>query len=379
MKNKSLILSVVLIISAMPVFPDVSVGAGGDYTTIAEAIAANEESSVTIILTDQYYTESGIAVDCRVTVQGRGTDLSVIQASEKRGDASDRVFRVTENGSLTLRSITVRHGMPTKGFLRGGGIDNEGSVIMEDCVLSDNDAVYGAGLFTRGRAELYDCIISGNHTYQAPLEIVWSGEGCMGSGGGIKTEKGGDLLLENCILYNNYSIKRGGGLFVACESRAEIINTMIIENSCRQRGGGVCSKGDIILTHSTIAGNESIQRGSGFCNMGKASIFASLFADNSYGDFANIRANGIYGEGFLEANSFNLTSDGSLEGALSAAPRIRWVDSGRGNVPAAAIGWFSPARNAVAPGKSPERDFRGVLRDMRPDIGAWELRPVPWR
>ncbi len=143
--------------------------------------------------------------------------------------------------------------------------------------------------------------------------------------------------------------------------------------------GGICNKGDLLLNHVTLAFNKSIQRGSGLCNMGRLSIFRSLITGNSYGDFANIKAHGFYGEGFIEQQADNFVADGSLPGAAEGNPRIRKPVYYPGKLPVVRIKWFSPLRNAVISGTGPETDQRGVLRDMRPDIGAYELRPVPWR
>ena len=360
---------------------DVTVGIQGEYKTISEAVAAGPETTELLIeLLDPVHTECGIEISRSVTVYGKGMEQSVIQADTERGTAEDRVFKIRQEGHLELRGLTLRYGRPSGVPLRGGGIDNEGFLRMENCALTENDAVYGAGLFTRGRTELTGCVISDNRTFKAPLEIARSGIGCTGSGGGIKTESGGDLLIENCAFINNYSQVRGGGIFIACESAAEIINCIFFGNSADRRGGGICNKGDLFLLHSTLTNNRSVQRGSGLCNMGKASVQASLLSNNSYGDFANIGTHGIYGEGFMELNIDNFCADGSMAEAQSGNARLKSVRTGSNGLPYIAIGIFSPARNAVGSDRRVlSRDARGVLRDFRPDIGAYEFRPIPWR
>ena len=354
---------------------EISVGKNGEYQTISEALEQQGEKLFINIL-DDLHIESGIVIRGNVVITGTDPEKTVIAGSSERGSASDRIFLVTESGRLELKALTVCRGKPSAVPLRGGGIANEGFLRMTDCVLADNDAVYGAGLFTRGHAELYRCVISGNRTFRAPLEIIRTGVGCMGSGAGIKTESECTLIIENCAFIDNYSVRSGGGLYVACEGNVSIKNSLFYGNSCAKRGGGLSSKGNIVLEHVTITRNQSVQRGSGFCNMGRASVRATLLADNSYGDFANIAAHGVYSEGFLTANSGNLCSDGSLEGAEETDARLKPLRYVSGSVPFVGIGWFSPARNALTRtgDYNTVTDMRGVLRDSMPDIGAYEFR-----
>ena len=185
------------------------------------------------------------------------------------------------------------------------------------------------------------------------------------------------MLLENCTVYENRAFHRGGGVFIACESRARIINSTIAANSCRRRGGGIYNKGDLVLIHATVSGNESTQRGTGLCTMGRVSLLGSLLADNSYGDFLIVEGSGIYGGGFVEENRGNFVGDGSLDGALSGDPLLKPLRSRGGLPPVMALRAGSPARNGVPADFSPAVDQRGIHRDARPDIGACEFRLLP--
>lgn len=365
---------IILLCGALQTPSGVTVGGEGEFPTLRAALLAPFEGQLILELLDPVYTEPGLTIDRDVIFLGRGAGRTVIQGAESPGEAPDRVIKITIRGKAVFKELTIRHGRPRAVPFRGGGIDNEGFLRMENCVLADNEAVYGGGLFTRGRAELVGCEIRGNHTTDVPLELQNTGIGCRGSGAGIKTEKGGDLFLENCTVYGNRAFKRGGGLFVACESRAVVRNSTIAENQCRRRGGGIYNKGDLILIHATVAGNESIQRGSGVCTMGKVSLLGTLIADNSYGDFVVADGGGIYGAGFVEENRGNFVGDGSLEGALSGDPLLKPLRSRGGLPPVMALRMRSPARNGVSSDFTPSADQRGVVRDDHPDIGAFEFR-----
>lgn len=374
---RKLMVVVIPMFGALLMLNGATVGREGEFPTLREALLSPAEGQLILELLDPVYTEPGLTVDRDVVFVGRGAGRTVIQGAESPKEAPDRVLQITARGRLVLQDLTIRHGRPGAVPFRGGGIDNEGFLRMENCVLADNEAVYGAGLFTRGRAELIGCEVRGNYTTDVPLELQNTGIGCRGSGAGIKTEKGGDLLLENSSVYDNRAFKRGGGIFVACESRAVVRNSTIAGNGCRRRGGGIYNKGDLFLVHATIAGNKSTQRGSGVCTSGKVSILGTLLAGNSYGDFLSVDGGGIYGAGFVEDNRGNFVGDGSLDGALSGDPLLRPLRSRGGLPPVMALRMGSPARNGTPSDFTPVGDQRGIPRDARPDIGAFEFRLLP--
>ncbi|MBI9105426.1 MAG: right-handed parallel beta-helix repeat-containing protein [Spirochaetales bacterium] len=372
--NKKLIIVILMTVFFESIlFADYTVGEGGDFGTIAEALSnASIDEKLVLNLIDPVYTESGLIIESDVEINGASVDGTVIQAAALPGIAEDRVFRVTAGGQAVFRDLTIRNGKPTAIPHRGGGIDNEGFVRLERCNLSGNEAVYGGGIFTRGRVELVDSSLSGNYTTELPNELINSGIGCRGSGGAIKTEKGGELIIDGCSIWDNYAFGRGGGVFVACESAAYITNTTIASNDCRRRGGGIYNNGDLFLNHVTIANNSSVKRGSGLCSRGRASMKGTLIAGSSFQDFYIAKGGGIYGEGFLEVNEGNFVADGSLDGAASGDPKLKALKTVGGNPPFMPIGIFSPARDGLMAEDTPEKDQRGRLRGRQPDIGAYE-------
>jgi len=369
---RELIISFIfLAISIFAVFADITVGEDGDYRTISEALNAAGDETVVLQLIDSLYTESGLVITTKVVIQGLGADETIIQAAAQPGVAMDRVFRVTDTGHALFQDLTIRNGRPSDIPYRGGGIDNEGSIRLERCNLSGNEAVYGGAIFTRGRVELSGCSVFKNYTTQLPNELINSGIGCRGSGGALKTEKGGELIIDGCAIWDNYAFRRGGGVFIACESSAYITNTTIASNDCRRRGGGIYNNGDLFLNHVTIVNNSSVKRGSGLCTRGKLSMKASLIAGSSFQDFYIATGGSIYGSGFIDVNEGNFVADGSLEGAEAGDPKLKRLQT-EGEVPFCPLGIFSPARNGEITASTPEADQRGRPRGLQPDIGAYE-------
>jgi len=372
--KKSTVLLFGILTLCIPIFAESTVGTEGDFTTIEEALANPQPDPLTLILIDPIYTEVGLFIDREVTIIGSDRDSTIIQGALERGKAEDRVFRITKNGKAIFKNITIRHGQPRELPHRGGGIDNEGFVRLENCKITSNDAYYGGGVFTRGRVEMVGCILSDNRTMRSPTSLRTSGLGCNGAGGAIKTEKEGDLFMSNCSLFNNYSHSRGGAVYIACESRGVIINTTIAGNEARERAGGIYVKGDLYLTHTTIAYNSSFKRGSGITSRGKISMQGCLLANNSFQDYYQEDTHGYYPEAFLTDNEGNFVSDHSLEGAQWGDAGLKEMiitDEGFAIVP---IKWNSNARNSSKFSFSPSLDQTGIQRDSKPDAGAWEWR-----
>ncbi|MDJ0840468.1 MAG: hypothetical protein QNK37_28415, partial [Acidobacteriota bacterium] len=81
------------------------------YTTIRDALEAATPGDV-IEVADPIHTESGIIIKKDITLQGApGT---IIQAAASTTESNDRVIFVQE-GSLTLRGLTIRHGKQENG------------------------------------------------------------------------------------------------------------------------------------------------------------------------------------------------------------------------------------------------------------------------
>jgi hypothetical protein len=370
--KRLLILLITLGIITGAASADITVGEGCDYATIAEALGSSGSGKLILSLLDPVYTESNLVITSDVEIKGMGAERTIIQAAEQPGIAEDRVFSVTVDGHAVFRDLTIRNGKPTEIPHRGGGIDNEGFIRLEKCIVSGNEAVYGGGIFTRGRVELVGCSLSGNYTTQLPNELINSGIGCRGSGGALKTEKGGELIIDGCAIWDNYAFRRGGGIFVACESSAYITNTTIALNDCRRRGGGIYNNGDLFLNHVTIANNSSVKRGSGLSTRGRLSMRASLIAGSSFQDFYIATGGGVYGSGFLEVNEGNFVADGSMEGAEEGDPKLRELQFKMGHPPFMPLSIFSPARNGALVDSTPDFDQRSRPRGRRPDIGAYE-------
>lgn len=275
-----------------------------------------------ICLMDAVHRESGIVIRGRVELFGFGASETVLEAAARPEEAEDRVLRVEAGASLYLSGLTVRGGQPSDRLLNGGGIANYGSLVIEDCAVIDNRSSAGAGIWTAGPLEIRRSVIAANRTVMRPAADASAGVGCQGSGAGIKVDKPGRAVLEDCLIAGNDSRKGGGGLHVACETEVSLLRCTLYGNTARTRGGGIdLSGGTLVLDSCTLAGNVSAGKGFALYNRGRLHLSGCLLAGGpGAAYFRAVNAGGEFGTGILETNEGNFCQSGNVPGAASGDP-----------------------------------------------------------
>jgi hypothetical protein len=353
---------------------------GCDFTTLKEAVNHADTVKRVIYLMDPVHTESGIILAGDIEIRGFGPHHTIFQASEDAASASDRVFLVEKDAVVILSNFTIQNGNTTSVPKRGAGVSNHGNLTLEHMVVRDNTAVYGAGIWNAGHLVMNFCTISGNHTLLPTTKELLDGTGCTGCGGGIKNEPGGEMALYRCTISENSSLKRGGGLFLSCESKTKLINCTVSGNDCKRSGGGIHIRGDLEMVHCTIAHNSSLRRGGGIYNLGHLDFSASIVAGNENGDFIMGSGGGYYGEGQIGTNEYNFVGASSIESYMSGDPRLGSLAVNNGETMTHALLRKSPAVDVVPISfHSIDEDQRGLSRhiykigaDGFGDLGAYE-------
>jgi hypothetical protein len=196
-----------------------------------------------------------------LTIKGQCGSPVMIDAS----DASllgNRVFHIWPGAHLTLVNIGITGG---RQFF-GGGIWNEGTLTLDNCLVTGNscDVGDGGGIYNTGTLTVSNCTIRGNSAGAGNNSIVFLG----GSGG---------------VVYITFPLPMPGG------------------NG--GNGGGVCNLGTLNMNNSIVAGNSagsgqvgsgggSGGSGGGVYNAGNLKLSNCLVRDNSCGAAGN-GVNGI--------------------------------------------------------------------------------------
>jgi len=220
-----------------------------------------------------------------VTIQGPGSATLAVS-----GNDASRVFYLYSGSAhidVTISGLTITHGNAVDG---AGILINDESLVLQDVVLSANDALTGEGGGLRGdgfnmQLTISNCKVTGNtatkgggiyvedtsQVTNALLLIentVISGNTASGNGGGIYFyDPDNSVLIDRCTISGNTSGGRGGGIYMYDTDGSSangfgllVQNTTISGNSAASYGGGVFLYGPddpVKFENTTISGNTA--------------------------------------------------------------------------------------------------------------------------
>jgi len=185
-----------------------------------------------------------------------------------------------------------------------GGIHNEGTATVTDTQITGNLSSIGGGVANwDGTLVMRDCVISENSaTFR---------------GGGIANEQNfgtAVVTLENCVITGNAATQNaeGGGIFNF--GTLNVANTVITGNAADADGGGIFTVGALNLTNSTVAANTANGPGGGICQYMET---ATTVINNTIVALNEASAgNDLFNVDGAVSGSNNLISDGSDQTAL---------------------------------------------------------------
>ena len=149
---------VCLLLSSNLIAATYTVGAGGgyDFTTITAAIAAaGDDDTIRVFgtITGDGISTDGITIDKSLTIEGQGTDQTYIQAAASEGTADRRVFTIPAGVTVILKDMTIRYGNAPSAA--GGGIHNQGTLTVTDCIICNNSAAKAGAIYTRDATAVF--------------------------------------------------------------------------------------------------------------------------------------------------------------------------------------------------------------------------------
>lgn len=177
-----------------------------------------------------------------ITISGAGAASTFIDANQ-----IDRVLAVASKRTATISGVTVRNGFNNNSFsptAKGGGISNQGTLTLVECVIESNQAINisGGGVYNQGTLTLTRSTLRGNSAFL---------------GGGLLVA--GPTVIRASTLYANHAIYGGGimaGNFGSNPS-VTVVNSTISQNSADSDGGGIDSEIDTFLYNSSIIDNDA--------------------------------------------------------------------------------------------------------------------------
>jgi len=214
--------------------------------------------------------------------------------------AKDPGVYVEAGGILVLDSGFI-YGNEGKGFSYGGGVLNNGNLVMNGGAISGNEAYSGGGVWNGGTFAMNGGVISGNEARDGGG--VWnngtftmiggevignvvrgdSGLKYGGNGGGVGNT--GKFIILGGVISGNYSYTEygstrdgyGGGYGGGIGNRygtVTIDGGIISDNYADKSGGGVWNGGALLMSDGEISGNKAGGDGGGVCNINGNVMFS---------------------------------------------------------------------------------------------------------
>ncbi len=284
-----------------------------------------------------YYENANVTGDLDVT-----TDLNILGESADstiiNGNGIDRVLHVMSGTSVVVSNLTLTGGNAPSGTPGGGGgIFNQGTLLILNSQIKNNQSGLGGGISNFGHLTVENSTIIGNSA---------------GDGGGISNFYDNDffpsvLTVINSTISGNFATDSGGVLNVGT---ASLTNVTVSENKGDDAGGITNPDGSTTLKNTIVANNTE--------------------AD---GTTPSDCQNAVTSAGH------NLDSDGScvLNGTgdiSSTDPLLGPLQNNGGPTETYALLPGSPAIDAGG-SDCPATDQRGITRPQGSacDIGAFEL------
>jgi hypothetical protein len=350
-------------------------------------------------------------VDRRVTIEGAGRDVTVID-----GDQATRILAMNNDidrdgeVGLTLEALTVRD---ARASTSGGAIFAwDSDIVIDDVAFVDNAATQGTASSRHGGAIYLD---GGTLLVErAVFQGNWAG-GTSGSNGGAIWHRGDTLVVRQSVFDGNSSPEVGGAVYSRADS-VEVGDTTFVDNGLGLTSNGAAlyvydddehdetatpveivnstvteSRDDPNLTASALATNGDVALTldsvtiAGFASEAIASFLSvnehntgSVHLRNTIIDAAPCSGSGSFTSdgGNLAATAQVATDCGLDPGGVDpepAAPMLDALADNGGPTPTHALLPGSPAIDGGATDLA--TDQRGEPRDDgSPDVGAFELQ-----
>ncbi|MBD2705100.1 SBBP repeat-containing protein [Spirosoma sp. BT702] len=304
-----------------------------------------------------------------------------------------RIFTIPNTNTVSFDGLTIADGFASSNT--GGGIQNNGTLTLSNCILRNNKAgPYGGGVHNMGGASLTvtNCRFERNSAVQ-------------GAGGIL--HHGSLLSITNSTFIANAG-NTGGGLFIGFNSSNTTVNNCLFVDNSALFGGGMSFVTLVTVTNCTFTGNDGggidAYTGSGLftnttisLNKNYPTAYNSGAGISVYNSVTvtlknciiagNIDSDGttpkdIVNEGTISASTYNVIGTGGSGGLTTGVNNnivgvnalLAPLGNYGGTTQTHALLPGSPAINAGTASGAPTADARGISRVGVTDIGSFESR-----
>jgi hypothetical protein len=219
---------------------------------------------------------------------------------------------IYNTGALWIWNSSISENINDNQYAQGGGIYNSGTLLVHSSLISNNEisAIQFSGLGTGGG--IYNSSTGAATIIDSTISLNLIEAPAAGNGAGIFNY--GDVTIRNSLIANNTILSdypQGGGISINGGS-VTLINSTVSHNSAvggDGQGGGIVLIGDSTLSasYSTIAYNSASYAGGGVYNGGTIYLYSTIVAANDSQFGSDLR---LFFGGFT-SQGYNLVSDSS--------------------------------------------------------------------
>ena len=272
---------------------------------------------------------------------------------------------ITLDSPLIIASITTIDGSSLKSPISISGnsantvfkIDGGMNVVLDSLIIKNGAANFGGGIYNEGYLIVNHCTFSGNFSHN--------------DGGAIYNLQA--LTVHNSTFIGNSALLNGGGIYHIYNQTLTIDNSTFYNNSANQNGGGIASSGNLNVNNSTFSGNTAHYDGGAIYNDGNNTNVSNSILSNSHSttDCRSYNLSASFENNLIESHT------GCGTPAYTADPLLAPLADNGGDTQTMALLPGSVAINAGDNATCTSTDQRGVTRTLGGtcDIGAY--LPVP--
>jgi hypothetical protein len=238
----------------------------GNVTGLGGGIASPSTSVVLTIADSNVLTNTaqhGGGIFNQGTLLLRNVTLRANEATETEGGA------IYNAGFGDLNGVTIVNNQAR----RGGGISNINVLTITSSVIDDNLAIgdYAGGIFNRGTTSQLTLVNS----------VVSRNQAIGTDGGGMVNE--GILISSGTIISGNKALGSGGGIYNSAAGQVTFDNVTLDNNTSINPGGGFFNYGEATLADMIVRNNQASQAGGGLYNeaQGKLNLDTSTVISNA--------------------------------------------------------------------------------------------------
>ena len=249
----------------------------GDYPMISEAVDASNPGDTIMVDAGTYMDMIIVEDDCPLSIIGAvnkdGSPAVIVQSTG--GD--DGILRVGWNSgaAFVCENIVLEGGFGST-YAGGAFVYHSWNVEFRNCIFRDNvGANRGGGVYLE--------YISSNQANVRFVDCTFANN-TASKGGGVAVYESihTPVLFENCSFTGNVADYEGGALYIA-DAYVTCVNTSVIGNETKLRGGGLFVAGSpdyvVSLMDAIISGNTGIFGGGLACYEG--TVTGGVFENNT--------------------------------------------------------------------------------------------------